>query len=179
MTHPQVPSRFQDQPQRSKSGQWPNFWKSASWLPKQLEYSSHSLAYEITHSYKSWRGLSRWLSGKESVCNAGNPGLILGQEDPLEEEMATHFSILAWKIPWTEEPGGLHSKGWQRVRYDWANTKHPHAYNMNLQVENFQRGERVFKYPILYAHSCLGHTVMCFHLLQVAVALCTLLCPPA
>ena len=39
----------------------------------------------------------------------------LGQEDPLEEEMATHFSILAWEIPWTEEPGGLQSKGSQRV----------------------------------------------------------------
>ena len=35
----------------------------------------------------------------------------LGQEDPLEKEMATHSSILAWKIPWTEEPGGLQSKG--------------------------------------------------------------------
>ena len=35
----------------------------------------------------------------------------LGQEDPLKEEMATHFSILAWKIPWTEEPGGLQSMG--------------------------------------------------------------------
>ena len=34
---------------------------------------------------------------------------LLGQEDPLEEEMATHFSILAWRIPWTEEPGGLQS----------------------------------------------------------------------
>ena len=120
MTHPHGPSRFQDQPQRSKSGQWPNFWKSASWLPKQLEYSSHSLAYEITHSYKSWRGLSRWLSGKESVCNAGNPGLILGQEDPLEEEMATHSCILAWKIPWTGEPCRLQSTESQRVRYDWA-----------------------------------------------------------
>ena len=39
----------------------------------------------------------------------------LGQEDPLEEEMATHSSLLAWKIPWTEEPGGLQSVGWQRV----------------------------------------------------------------
>ena len=39
----------------------------------------------------------------------------LGQEDPLEEEMATHFSILAWEIPWTEEPGGIQSKGSQRV----------------------------------------------------------------
>ena len=39
----------------------------------------------------------------------------LGQEDPLEKEMATHSSILAWRIPWTEEPGGLQSMGLQRV----------------------------------------------------------------
>ena len=37
----------------------------------------------------------------------------LGWEDPLEEEMATHSNILAWEIPWTEEPGGLQSMGWQ------------------------------------------------------------------
>ena len=42
----------------------------------------------------------------------------LGQEDPLEKEMATHSSILAWRIPWTEEPGGLQSTGLQRVRHD-------------------------------------------------------------
>ena len=42
----------------------------------------------------------------------------LGQEDPLEKEMATHSSILAWKIPWTEESGGLQSIGSQRVRHD-------------------------------------------------------------
>ena len=42
----------------------------------------------------------------------------LGQEDPLEEEMATHSSILAWRIPWTEEPGGLQSMGSQRVGHD-------------------------------------------------------------
>jgi len=44
----------------------------------------------------------------------------LGQEDPLEKEMANQSSILAWKIPWTEEPGGLQSTGSQRVRHDWA-----------------------------------------------------------
>ena len=43
---------------------------------------------------------------------------VLGQEDPLEEGMETHSSILAWRIPWTEEPGGLQSKGLPRVRYD-------------------------------------------------------------
>ena len=42
----------------------------------------------------------------------------LGQEDSLEKEMATHSSILAWRIPWTEEPGGLQSKGSQRVGHD-------------------------------------------------------------
>ena len=49
----------------------------------------------------------------------------------LEKEVATHSRILAWKIPWTEEPGGLKFKGWQRVRHDWATelpvhvTRHP------------------------------------------------------
>ena len=47
----------------------------------------------------------------------------LGWEDPLEEGMATHSSILAWRIPWTEEPGGLQSMGLQRVGHDWM-TKH-------------------------------------------------------
>ena len=42
----------------------------------------------------------------------------LGREDPLEKGMATHSSILAWEIPWTEEPGRLQSMGWQRVRHD-------------------------------------------------------------
>ena len=42
----------------------------------------------------------------------------LGQEDPLEKEMAIHSSTIAWKIPWTEEPGGLQSMGSQRVGHD-------------------------------------------------------------
>ena len=45
---------------------------------------------------------------------------LLGQEDSLEKRMATHSSILAWRIPWTEEPRRLQSVGSQRVRYDWA-----------------------------------------------------------
>ena len=44
----------------------------------------------------------------------------LGQEDPLEKAMATHSSILAWRISWTEEPGGLQYMGLQRVRHDWS-----------------------------------------------------------
>ena len=48
----------------------------------------------------------------------------LGQEDPLEEGMATHSSILAWRIPWTKEPGRLRSRGSQRVGHDRATNTH-------------------------------------------------------
>jgi len=53
-----------------------------------------------------------------SAEDVGHQVPSLGQEDALEEEMATHSSILAWEIPWTEEPGGLQSMGSQRVRHD-------------------------------------------------------------
>ena len=58
---------------------------------------------------------------KNAPANAGDirdVGLIHGQEDPLEEGMATHSSILAWRIPWTEEPGGLQSIASQRIRHN-------------------------------------------------------------
>ena len=55
-------------------------------------------------------------NGKESACNAGDLGSNPGSEEPLEKGMATHSSILAWRIPWTEKPGGLQSMGLQRVR---------------------------------------------------------------
>ena len=55
----------------------------------------------------------------ESACNAETPGVqSLGQEDPLEQEIATHFSILALKTPGMEEPGGLQFLGSQRVGHD-------------------------------------------------------------
>ena len=49
---------------------------------------------------------------------------FLGREDPLEKEMATHSSTLAWKIPWSEKPGRLQSMGSQRVGHDWATSLH-------------------------------------------------------
>ena len=50
---------------------------------------------------------------KESTCSAGDLDSIPESEDPLEKEMATHSSMLAWRIPWTEVPGGLQSMGSQ------------------------------------------------------------------
>ena len=64
-----------------------------------------------------FRSFPRGSAGKESASSAGDLGLSLFQDDPLEKEMAAHSSILAWRIPWTEEPGGLYSP-WGRKELD-------------------------------------------------------------
>ena len=69
----------------------------------------------------------------------------LGQEDPLEEEMATHSSILAWKILWTEEPCGLQFTGSQRVGHNWAHT-HTHHWN-SKHAKVFPIPSRCFLLP--------------------------------
>ena len=56
----------------------------------------------------------------------------LGQEDPVEKKMATHSSILAWRIPWTEEPGGLQSTGSQRVGHAEATEQQQHNKTTSL-----------------------------------------------
>ena len=58
------------------------------------------------------------MAGKESAYNVGDLGSIPGWEDPLEKGMATPSSILAWEIPWTEEPSRLQSMGSQKMGHD-------------------------------------------------------------
>ena len=58
----------------------------------------------------------------------------LGREDPLEKEMATHSSTLAWKIPWSEKPGRLQSMGSQRVGHDWATSLHFFIVNIGRYI---------------------------------------------
>ena len=99
---------------------------------------SAKTTYKISSKHKrgntkcQWQDICLWTLGS-SHDKDGLPGWqrihqptqetqatqvqSLGGEDPLEEEMATHSSILAWRIPWTEEPGGLQSMGSQRVRH--------------------------------------------------------------
>ena len=101
----------------------------------------HSLVIQLFHYYHIWYGDLWWMifdvtttncfphgsDNKESTCGLRETWVqSLGWEDPLEEGMATHSSILAWGSPWTEEPGGLQSKGSQRVSHDWE-TKHSTA----------------------------------------------------
>ena len=88
------------------------------------------------------RGFPGGTSGKAPACQCRRRNRLrtqfqsLDREDPLEEDMATHFSILVWRIPWTEEPGGLQSTGSQRVRHDWSNLAHTHAHPQNVLVPN-------------------------------------------
>ena len=69
--------------------------------------------------------------GKEYACNAGDPVRSLGAEDPMEKEMATHFSMFAWEIPWTEKPGRPQSMGSQELDMtEQLNHYHHHCYLM-------------------------------------------------
>ena len=93
-----------------------------SLLTTHLADSSSSLRRNLFHL--DFPGGS---DSEELARNAGD----LGWKDPLEKEMATQFSILAWRIPWTEKPGGLQSMGLQRVGHDWATnifTFHFHSH---------------------------------------------------
>ena len=68
----------------------------------------------------------------------------LGQEDPLKEGMATHVSVLAWRIPWTKAPGGLESIRLHRVRHDWNKLTHTHTCTISSKL-NTVPSERSFE----------------------------------
>ena len=67
----------------------------------------------------------------------------LSQEDPLEQSVVTHSSILAWRMAWTEEPDGLQSMGSQRVRHNWATNTHTHTHIHSLCCVGFPGGSVV------------------------------------
>ena len=81
---------------------------------------SNNLQYSYTAikcCYSKGQGFPGSSAGKESACSEGGLGLIPGLGRSLKEGMVTHSSIHAWRIPWTEEPGGLQSMELQRVEY--------------------------------------------------------------
>ena len=98
------------------------FWYWVSWV---------LYIFWILTPYQIYCSFPCGSAGKESTCNAGDAGdtvLIPDQNSPLEKEMAAHSNGLdfpAWKIPCTEEPGGLQSKGWPRVWHE--STVHIHT----------------------------------------------------
>ena len=108
-------------------------------------FSLNSLC--LPHSLMSFPG---GASGKESTCQCRrrrDVDSIPGSEDPLEEGMATHSSILAWRIPWTEEPGGLQSMGLQRTEHNCSDLAHTQALSLApflLKISPQARGRHIF-----------------------------------
>ena len=99
----------------------------------------------------------------------------MGQEDPLEKGMAPHSSILAWRIPWTEEPGGLQSMGLQRVRHDWR-TNTPWMWlvirHLRFNESKIEPITEVLLLRLAYSSTCLPssqhHFQSSFHYLRSA-----------
>ena len=84
----------------------------------------------------------------------------LSQEDALEEGMATHCSILAWRIPWTEEPGRLESMGSQRARHDWSNIACAQASTLcySETIMKFAQGHVGKRWPSRYSNAICSET---------------------
>ena len=97
---------------RRKSGR-----QRMRWLDDIIDSMGMSLSklQEIVKDRVAWRATVHGVAKSQTQLTDWTT-----TKDPLEEEMATHSSILAWKMPWTEEPGGLRSMGSQRVGYDWV-----------------------------------------------------------
>ena len=99
----------------------------------------------------------------------------LGQENPLEKQMATHSSILAWRIPWTEEPVRLQSLGLQRVGHNWATntctSARAHTHTQSLSgflsllgsVGYFSRNASIYLYYHVYRHKVGYSSFLSFH----------------
>ena len=111
--------------------------------PRPLALGARSLSHWITMeipsvgflSYKQHKGLPWWLRWCGTCLPMQETQIqSLGQEDPLEEEMATHSRLLAWRIPWTEEPGGLQPIGSQRVGHNWATNTHTYNIKTSPQI---------------------------------------------
>ena len=103
-------------------------WKSlsATWLIKSnwTIYLIKNRLHHSRHMLSNMNKPKQGSDGKESACSVGDRFWSLGQEDSLEQELAAHSSILVWRIPRAEEPGGLQSMGSQRVGHDWATHTH-------------------------------------------------------
>ena len=101
---------------------WPTF--THPYQPKPTVYMKvHSLCYTLYRFGHRYNDLWACLVGsvvKNPPASAGDRGSIPGSGRSPEEAMTTQSSILAWRIPWTEEPGGLQSTGLQRAGHDWA-----------------------------------------------------------
>ena len=123
-----------------------------SFFSQNITFPLTPRGFMVATHIEPWVFLHSSVS-KESACNAGDPGSIpvLGRSPG--ERSGTHSSILAWKIPWTEEPGGLQSMGSHRVGHDWVHT-HPHTHTHTPTYR--KQLKLVINDPIQFTKQILG-----------------------
>ena len=119
---------------------------------KNIRLCSKGRLKQLTKYMNVYQTSQMVLVLKNLLANAGDirdTGSSLGWVEPLEEGMATHSSILAWRIPWTKEPSRLQSMGSQRVGYDWSDLARTHeclperlycyaAYSQMVNIKSFK-----------------------------------------
>ena len=131
-------------------------------FPFSKGYSQHRDRTQVSHI--AGRFFTSWATREAHICIKLGPKWFwytvknlpevqetwvwsLSWEDPLEKGMATHSRILAWRIPWTEEPGGLQSIGSQRGRHDWVST---HTHVRNIKDDLTFRVGLIWEYRVVF-----------------------------
>ena len=129
------------------------------------------ILFFISGDFFSWIGIFNPLVKNPPACRRHNEMWVwpLSPEDPVEKQMETHSSILAWKISWTEEPGGLQSMGSQRVRHNWAYTRHIHIYCNCWNIWSYSWCHFCFLFPVLCL-SCILVLLDLFHFSHFSVS---------
>ena len=128
--------------------------KKLGHAPDNQTIEPPNFATMVAHLVTQIKGLLWWLSGKDPPANAGDTSPIPGPEDPLEKEMATHSSIRAWEIPWTEDPGGLQSMGSQKSQTRLNNSNLDEWNKIKSEEMGFPCGPVVKNPP-----QCKGHPI--------------------
>ena len=119
---------YRPSPLRPSSPLVSTYWNLSTLLPSTSPQPLCQCPVVPQHSFLGSQGLL-WRMVKN--LSAMQKTRVWSREDPPEKEMATYSSILAWEIPWTEEPGGLRAVGSQRIRHDWATNSTPSQQSRN------------------------------------------------
>ena len=130
------------------------YWESIDilWKPGLFVRTHWDRLYSNNLNQSKIKGFPDGASGIEPICQLRHKrlGFDPWSEDPSEKEMATHFSIPAWRIPWTEKPAGLQSMGSLRVRHDWSDLAHRH---IRVKQKKDREINRRFLFPKLRVFS--------------------------
>ena len=126
--------------------------------------------YNCTH-FTCWQGYTQNPSSKDLMAQTvkrlstmwETRVRSLGREDPLEKEMAIHSSTIAWKIPWTEEPGRLQSMGSQRVGHDWATSL---THLLTYEMMGYKKGDASCTQEMLLASAWGSSNGLCHLILS-------------